>query len=440
MNRRNFLKQTTFVGVTLASAAIASPLFIPRSVLAQNGRPGANDRIGVAGIGVGRQGGGVFAAVLRDKRTQGICVCDVWKKRAEEVAKKHEISEFCQDYRQVIDNEKVDAIITATPEQWRSLICVNAALAGKHLYVEKPVTFTIEDGKLMRAATRKSGIKFQCGSMQRSMPKNFLACQFIREGHIGAVKEIHAANYETPWKYNFSGETVPEGLDWNQWCGPAPLIPFHPEIFIPRGNPGWLTSIDHSGGEMTGWGTHGFDQIHCAMGLNETGPVEIFVEGEKLDIPVYDKPEPRQRGHKLCSKPNLSFRYENGLTVKMLDKPIGRGGAIFLGEKGNVTIDRDKMISDPPELAENWLKEHSDFRLPSHETDWINCIYSGETPIGEMETGIRTASLCHILNIARYLGRNLKWNPESEEFVGDAEANTWLSREHRKGFEQAKIV
>ncbi len=430
-DRRQFLKT--------AAAVVAVPTFIPRTVFADAKRPGANDRLGVAGIGVGRQGAGVFGAAAGDKRTQAVAVCDVWKKRGLEIAAKHKIPEdaVCQDYRKIIDRKDVDAIVTATPEHWRSLICVNAALAGKHLYVEKPITLTIEDGVLMRKAAKKTGIVFQCGSMQRSMIPNYLGCKFIREGKLGKITEVISANYESPWFYGMQGEAVPEDLDWDLWCGPTEPVPFHPQLFVPRGNPGWLSFRPYSGGEMTGWGTHGFDQIQCALGMDDTGPVEILVDGSKLEPPTYDKPESNARGNKICSMPNLAFKYANGLTVKLMDG--NRGGGIFFGEKGKVEIFRNKMTSNPKELAEDWLKENADVKLPSHVTDWINCIYDGKKPIGDLETGIRTATICHILNIARYLGRNLKWDPVKEEFVGDAEANTWLKREHRKGFEQPTV-
>lgn len=438
ITRRNVLKT-----VTLAAAAISVPLYIPRSVLAQGERPGANDRIGVAGIGVGRQGGPVLANVLRDKRTQAICACDVLKPRAEEVAKKHGMKDAYQDYRKVVERNDVDAIVTATPEHWRSVICVTAALAGKHLYVEKPITLTIEDGILMRKAARKTGIKFQCGSMQRSYRINELACKFIREGHLGKIKEVESANYESPWLYGMSADPIPDGLDWDMWCGPCEPVPFNKELFVPRGKPGWLSFRNFSGGEMTGWGTHGFDQIQCALGMDDTGPVEIIVEGPKLVPPTYDKPTEKSVGDALCTKPRLSYRYANGITVKLSrDVPWNsgsRGGGVFIGEKGKLEITRGKMVSNPVELAEGWLKENVNFNLPAHETDWINCIYDGKTPIGELETGIRTATICHTLNIARYLGRNLKWDPKKEEFIGDAEANTWLKREHRKGFEIPEI-
>lgn len=185
---------------------------------------------------------------------------------------------------------------------------------------------------------------------------------------------------------------------------------------------------------MTGWGTHGFDQIQCALGMDDTGPVEILVEGEVLSPPIYTAPESAQRGNTICSKPNLAFRYENGITVRLAQS--NRGGGVFIGEKGKVEIFRNRVTSSPAELVEDYLKEHAEHRLPSHMTNWIDCIYSGEKPIGNLETGIRTAELCHILNIARYFGRNLKWDPAKEEFVDDVDANTMLRREHRKGFEQ----
>jgi predicted dehydrogenase len=432
-------KQTRREWLTMATVAFAVPLFIPRTVFAQGKRPGANDRLGIAGIGVGRQGAPVLANILRDKRTVPICICDVWKKRADEVAAKHGLSpeHAYQDYRKVIERKDVDAIITATPEHWRSLICVPAALAGKHLYVEKPITLTVEDGKLMRAAARKTGIKFQCGSMQRSMVPNDLGCRLIREGKLGKIQEVIAANYESPWFYGMSADPMPEDLDWDLWCGPTEPVPFNKELFIPRGNPGWISFLPYSGGEMTGWGTHGFDQIQCALGMDETGPVEILVEGEKLAPPVYDKPESRDRGNKLCSVPRLAYRYADGITVTLDNSD--RGGGTFIGEKGKVEISRNRVTSSPKELAEDYLKEHAEHRLPTHEVDWINCIYDGKTPIGDIETGLRTATICHILNIARYLGRSLKWDPAKEEFVGDSEANTWLKREHRKGFEISAV-
>ncbi len=439
LSRRQFLATSTVV-----TSSVVLPTFVPRSVFADGDRPGANERIGIAGIGVGRQGSVVVAAALRDPRTVGVCICDAWKNRAEDFAGKHVgkhkgiLENVYQDYRRVIERSDVDAILTATPEHWRSLICVNAALAGKHLYVEKPITLTVEDGKLLRKAANKTGIVFQSGSQQRSDRVNHLACKFIREGHLGKILEVEAANFESPWLSNLPAEPVPDGLDWDWWCGPTEPVPFNRQLFVPRGNPGWLSFRPYSGGEMTGWGCHGFDQIQCALGVDGTGPVEIFVEGGRLEPPTYDKTESMVRGNGICSKPDLSFRYANGLMVKMGDG--NRGGGIFVGEKGKVEISRSKMASDPAELAQDYLKQHADFKMPSHVTNWIDCIYSGEKPISNLEIALATTNLCHILSIARYVGRDLKWDPAKEEFVGDAEANALLRREYRKGFELPPVA
>ena len=442
---------------------MAAPMIIPRSALAQGDTPGANERIGVAGIGVGRQGAPVFSEAARHPATQAICTCDVWLKRAQDVAKSTGAADAYQDYRKVIDRNDVDAIVTATPEHWRSLICVNAALAGKHLYVEKPITLTVNDGILMRKAVRKTNIVFQCGSMQRSYRENYLGCKMIQEGKLGKITEVIAANFETPWFCNLPARPIPEGLDWDMWCGPTEPVPYHFDLFAPRANPGWLSFKPYSGGEMTGWGTHGFDQIQCALETDNTGPVEIIVEGDKtivegdkiivegdkLDPPTYNEPESSARGNKICSSPRLKYRFANGVTVHLgKEETAGsetkfvegnRGGAIFIGDKAKSEIFRSKVTTNPPELADEYFKEHADLKLPSHVSDWIECIPQRKRPIGDFESGHRTATICHLLNIARYLGRNLKWDPVKEVFPGDDEANACLIRPHRKGFELPEV-
>lgn len=441
LKRRAFLKTLTHS----AAASVCVPTLISREVLGQNGTGGANDRIGIAGIGVGRRGREVFLDACRQAGAQAVCACDAFLPRAESVARQAGLTESegtcgwvaIQDYRKVLDRKDVDAIVTATPEHWRSLICVNAALAGKHIYAEKPMSLTVSEGRLMVKAARKMKVTFQVGSMQRSMRENRIGCDFIQRGGLGKIQEVVAANYESPWLAALPEDPIPAGLDWDLWCGPTEPVPFNREIFTPRGNPGWLSFRPYSGGEMTGWGTHGLDQIQLALGMQETGPVEILVEGGALVPPCYEKPEDRNRGNALCGEPRLSFTYANGIRV-WLGKPDGtqsnRGGAIFYGEKGKMEIFRANLTSNPAEMAQDLLK-NSPIQGQSHTRNWLDCIRSGETPIDDCEFGHRTASLCHILNAARYLGRSLKWDPAAEEFVGDAEANSFLSREHRKGFE-----
>ncbi len=430
-SRRNFLRY-----MTTTSVACAIPELIARTALADGNRPGANERIGVAGIGVGRRGSEVYAIAAKNPKTQPICVADVWLPRAESVAKANGCEAAYQDYRKVLDRKDVDAIVTATPEHWRGLVCINACLAGKHVYGEKPITLTINEGKLMEKAARRNNVVFQTGSQQRSMRENVIGCDFIRNGGLGEIKEVIAANYESPWLCNLPAQQVPEGLDWETWCGPTPVVPYNIDLFTPRANPGWLSFKPYSGGEMTGWGTHGFDQIQSALGMDLTGPAEILVEeGSKLELPIYSQSETAERGNQICSKPRLAYRYPNGITVRLGNG--NRGGAIFLGTKGKLEIFRGNLTSNPPELAQELLKK--EIQVQDHVDNWLSCIITGKRPVSDIAIGRRSAAICHLLNIARLLGRSLKWDPKEEVFIGDDEANMHLSREVRKGYELPEV-
>ncbi|MBQ9798633.1 MAG: Gfo/Idh/MocA family oxidoreductase, partial [Thermoguttaceae bacterium] len=222
--RRDFLKSAASAALV---AGVASPTLIPRSALADGTRPGANDRIGVAGVGVGRRGSEIFASAARNPKAQAICVADVWLPRAENIAKKHKCDAAYQDYRRVLDRKDVDAVLTATPEHWRGLVCINACLAGKHVYGEKPITLTISEGALMEKAARKNNVVFQTGSQQRSQRQNYVGCEFIRNGGLGQIKEVIAANYESPWLCDLPAQPIPDGLDWETWCGPTPVVPYN---------------------------------------------------------------------------------------------------------------------------------------------------------------------------------------------------------------------
>ncbi len=433
-----------FLGMTVA--ALAVPTLIPRDVMAQDGKPGANDRVNIAGIGVGRMGFGDMNTTHHIETAKVVGCADVFLPRAQDRAAKlgcNPDKDAVSDYREILDRKDVDAIITATPEQWRSLICIHAAQAGKHIFAEKPVSLTIAEGRLMVKAARKYNVKFSTGSMQRSMNPNYRGCKFIRDGGLGKITKVVAANYESPWFYDMKAEEIPAGLDWERWCGPAPLVAYHPELFIPRGKPGWLSFRPFSGGEMTGWGTHGFDQIQWALGMQETGPVEIIVTGDKLEAPTYDKPEDARRGNQLCNQPKLAYKYANGIVVKLGDddgKEGNRGGGIFFGEKGKMEIWRNKVTANPQELVDQVNKIEVPELLTKKQghdaqiRNWIDCIKFGRTPISDCEYAHRSASVCHMLNIARYVGHSLKWDPEKEVF-DSADANAMLDRERRKGYE-----
>jgi predicted dehydrogenase len=433
-SRRQFLRRSALV-----ASSVAIPRLIPSGVLAASGQPGANERIGIGVIGAGRRMGSLLGGLARLPQAQLVAFADVNSERARTEAAKHNAF-ACQDYRKLLERKEVDAIITATPEHWRSNICIHACQAGKDLYVEKPVTLTIREGRLMVEAARKYKRIFQAGSQQRSDWTDIEGCKFIREGGLGKIKKIYATNYPSPWECALPAEPIPEGLDWDMWCGPAEKVAYNKDLYQPRANPGWLSFRRYSGGEMTGWGAHGFDMIQLALGMDAGGPVEVWTEGPKFQSVTYTQAEPKKRGDEITKAPKVFFRYPGDIVMELVDKaPNGEkppgGGGIFVGEKGTFTIDRGRISSDPEDLAINIMSKRPKGHDSSHTSNWLACIKSRKTPIADVEVGHRSATVCHLGNIARYLGRKLQWDPVQEQFRGDAEANNYLDRERRKGFE-----
>jgi predicted dehydrogenase len=426
VTRRGFLKGAAVT----AGAAVASPYLIPYGVLAAPGRPGANDRIGVAGIGIGRQGSGVLARAVKQKAVRFVGIADVNLPRAEEIAKRH--GGFgMQDYRKILDRKDVDAIITATPEHWRAIICISACQAGKDIYAEKPVSLTIAEGRLMVEAARTYNRVFQVGSQQRSMAVNQAGSKFIRDGGLGKIEKVVVMDYPSPFYCGLPAEPIPTGLDWDMWCGPTDPVPYHSQLYVPRGKPGWLSFRPYSGGEMTGWGSHGFDQVQAALGTDNTGPVEVWVEGGKFDPPTITMPESNKRANKICSEPKVFFRYANGVILEPGKAPSF--GGVFIGEKGTFTISRGALTSDPPELAREVA--NSVAKADSHVENWIECMQTRRKPNADVEIAHRSATICHLGNIARWTGRKLQWDPVKETFPGDVEANGYLDRKRRKPYE-----
>lgn len=444
--RRSFLKNVAATGFAYGVA----PYIIPSGVLAGPGRLGPNDRIGIAVIGPGRQGGGLLATVAASKETRIVAISDVNLKRARQAATKFDAPVF-KDYRALLERKDVDAVITATPEHWRALTCIHACQAGKDVYAEKPMTLTIREGRLMVQAVRKYERVFQCGSQQRSQIENQAGCALVRSGALGKISKVIGNNYPSPWECALPAQPVPDELDWDLWCGPTEPVPFNMDLYQPRAKPGWLSFRPYSGGEMTGWGAHGIDQIQCALGMDESGPVEVWTEGERFSAPTYREAETSARANKLCSSPKILYRYASGIVLEL--SGTTQGGGVFIGEKGTLTIDRGKCVSDPAELAAGALKEAlqkaageanpgdaatgKKARSPStaHMQNWFDCIRSRNKPIADVEIGHRSATVCHLGNIARWTGRALKWDPLKEEFVGDAQANACLDRTRRKPYE-----
>ncbi len=282
-SRRRFLQRV----LTGAASAALAPYFVPAKVLAASGIPAPSDRVGVGYIGVGRRGNQLMNLPPAGRI---VAVADLDRTRAETTATARKCRAHT-DYRQLLDAKNVDAVIVATPDHWHALPSFHACQASKDVYCEKPLGLTIREGRLMVQAARKYERVFQTGTQRRSMRNHRLGCELVRNGVAGKIHTVLIMNYPSPWEARFPGQSPPDGLDWDAWCGQTKPVAFHSDIFIQRSKPGWISLLPYSGGEMTGTGAHGFDQIQWALDTDGTGPVEIWAEGGKLPRVVYEAPE-----------------------------------------------------------------------------------------------------------------------------------------------------
>ena len=429
LTRRGFIRRSG----ALAAGSVALPCFVPSHVLAAPGRPGANDRIGVGYIGCGRRANQLMGLPAEGRIVAG---ADIDLNRAEAVAAKRDCRAY-HDYRKMLESKDIDAVFVATPDHWHVLPSIHACQAGKDVYLEKPLSLTIREGRVLVDTVRKYKRVLQTGSHRRSLAKHRRGCELVRNGMAGKIHTVLIMNYPSPWECKLPAQPVPKGLNWDVWCGMTEPVPFHQDLYIQRSNPGWISFRPYSGGEMTGWGSHGFDQVQWALDMDHTGPVEVWAEGGKLEPVVYSKPEDRSRGNTLCSAGReVTFRYANGILLKTKEGEPGSGG-VFIGEEGKIRIGNNTVNSNPEELCRA-SPDNFKVRLPvsnNHIQNWFDCIKSREKPIADVEIGHRSAILCHLGNIARWVGRPLKWDPDQETFPGDDEANNYLDRPRRQPYE-----
>ncbi len=477
ISRRRLLRKALGTGIGLplfvacqkepASGPVAraeSPTPMPEPSPENQAAPGPNDQVGVGIIGCGRRNGQLAIG----KGGQGklptyariVAVADINQKRAHQWAANYRCQAVA-DYRALLDRREVDVVIYATPEHWHYLPCIHACQAGKDIYGEQPLSHTIREGRVMADAVRKYGRIFQTGEQQRSHPMTRKAAELILNGRIGKVHTVVGYNYPSPYECNFPAQPIPEWLDWDRWCGPNDVVPYHTSLYLPRlpytrenyppqpaekyaVGPGWMSFRPYSGGELANWGCHGLSMVQWALGMDHTGPVEVWVEpAEKLQEIVYHDPETRDRGDYLASRPVINYRYANGvvLTLRGTESRLG-GGATFIGDNGRITIFRDGYECEPTGLDEDPLPPGAIrvYRNDHHMGNLFRCIRSRTDPIMNVESAHRVATLCHLGNIARWLGRRLKWDPQREVFPGDDEANRHLDIPRRKGYELPEQV
>ncbi len=410
----------TFVGGTLAVAsAIGLPMFLPARVLGR-GTPGPNDEIRIGFIGCGVRGRQLMDQVPAGGRVVAIADCNR-QQMTETLQQKKVTWPTYPDYRQMFDREQLDAVVVATPDHGRTLPCLRAMQAGLDIYAEKPLTAYVREGRVLVDAARRLNRIFQVGTQGRTMEINRYCCEFVRDGHLGTVKKVLAVCYPGPRPYQaLPEEQIPKGNDWDIWCGPTLLRPYSSKLQF-----GWMQVRDYSGGEMTNWGAHGVDQIQWALGKSLTGPTELR--------PLTPGPDGKVSVRYDAETPEVSF--ELPMTGPM-------AGGIFIGEDCKLEINRNKFSSNPPGFLRNapppgvqgkW--EGEGWIARPHIQNWLDCIRSRELPNADVEIGHRSVTTCHLINITRELGRKLRWNPETEQFVDDPEANLFLDRPRRTGYE-----
>ena len=422
-NRRDFIKTT--------AAALAVPSWIPATVLAAPGRSGANDRICVGLIGAGHRSKDLTKESPSHLKLVAVADCDL-RMIADYLATSRQVqgsivAEKCspyQDYRQMLSKKKLDGVFVATTTHARVLACIHAMQAGLDVYAEKPLTLTIEEGQHLVRAERKYRTVFQVGTQQRSVAINNFGSDLVKNGAIGKVLTVKCPNFPGPRpRPQLPTQPTPPEMDWDLWCNQTALTPFSPELHPGLGR--WARYREYCGWLVTGW-VHAFDQIQRALGTDDTGPVEIW---------------PEQSG------PNarVSLRYARGTLLK-LDMPEDKGprmGGIFVGEKGKIEINRNRLAANPPELIENAppAADKSEYASVSHEhiRNWVHCMRTREKPVASAAIGHRSTTVCHLINICRELGRKLHWDPVEEKFVGDEEANALRTRPRRKGYQLPEI-
>jgi predicted dehydrogenase len=381
-------------------------------------------------IGMGTQGRGLLGGWLNNKEIQVVAVCDVdttrrehHKKMVDDHYAKQANSTYkgCDaynDFREVVARKDISAVCIATPDHWHAIPVIMAANAKKDIYCEKPLSLTISEARAMVNAVRKNNRVFQTGSMQRSSREFLKACELVRNGRIGQVKEIYVSVGGPSRPCDLPEEAMEPGLDWNFWLGPAPMRGYN-HILSPRGVhqnfPDWRNYREYSGGMMTDWGAHHFDIAQWGLGRDDSGPVEI--------LPPDGKDVKR-----------LTYKYANGVLMYHGGLQGYGFGVVFVGEKGKICVDRGKFKAEPEELAKDYVVGSDKIKLynsSNHQKDFVTCVRSRQKPICDVEVGCRSVTVCHLGNLAYWNKRPLKWDPAKERFVGNDEANTWLDRTKR---------
>jgi predicted dehydrogenase len=446
-SRRGFLK----TGLGTVAAAVGFPAIVPSSVF---GQYAPSKRINVGAIGLGRiSRGHDLPGIWRYDRAQVMAVCDLDGNRltegkklvndfyAAKTGKPYDGVKGYANYRDLLANKDVDAVVISTPDHWHALNGIDAVRAGKDVYLQKPASLTIAEGRALSNAVQSSGRILQIGSQQRSTVQFRYAAELVRNGRIGDLQRVEVGLPGDPAGGDKTPMPVPASFDYDMWLGETPYVPYtvdrvHPQKGYDR--PGWLRMRQFGAGMITGWGAHHVDSAHWGMNTEYTGPVEIWGEAKFPEQGLWDvhgsfKTEALYANGVRMS---ISGDYPNGI------KYYGSKGWIFVS-RGNEQVtksdpvaklnDNTALASSDPRVIKSAIGPDEVHLYKSEEQhgNWLDCIISRQPPVSPIEHGHRACSTCLLHDIAMVTKRKLRWDPVKERFINDDEANSMLSRPQR---------
>jgi predicted dehydrogenase len=452
-SRRSFL--TSCSAAAVASGFVPYVFSQPRTLADET--QSKNDRFALGLIGSGSIANANIGAAK--EWIDVVAIADVDAGRAADFNAKHAggKADVYDDYRRILERKDVDVIHVATPDHWHTKPVIEAMLAGKDIYCEKPLTLTIDEGKLIRKVQKETGRVVQVGTQQRSTFNLFVkAMALVAEGRLGRIKKVQAAIGPAPSSPSIPVAEVPKGLNWNRWLGPAPAVDYRflndPEIVGKEGKEKtnchyefrWW--YEYSGGKLTDWGAHHVDMAAWALALNGQ-PLAPLSVGGMAKHPVEFKDGIPVEKDRYNTATEFLFTVEFPGGTQMVIRHDTDNGVLIEGDKGRIFVSRGKLSGEPvdalkddplPEDAiakvyKNLPMEHNERK--GHWANFLHCAKTRKEPISDVHTHMEALSICHLAGISARLGRTIKWDAAAQQVVGDEQANTMLARPYRKGFE-----
>ena len=451
------MKRRKFIGKTVlgTAAMVGFPYIVPASVL---GKDAPSNKINIGQIGCGRIARSHdLPETMSHNKANIMAVCDLDSNRTkdakvlvdkfykEKIGKSnYNGTEMYDDHRELLLNKDIDAVIISTPDHWHSQPAMEAAIAGKDIYLQKPTSLTLKEGRQLVDVVKSKGTILQVGTQQRAMPQFRIAAELVRNGRIGKLHTVKIGLPGDPGGPDAPAMTIPKNLNYDMWLGSTPEVPYteigvHPQVGYSR--PGWLRLEQYGAGMITGWGQHHYDSAAWGMNTEHTGPISVEA------IASF----PKSGLWNVHGDFMVKHEYENGISV--LTCGGYTNGVRYEGSEGWIFVSRGSYTasaSDPtdkeksskalnasdPKILESVIgaNETHLYKIDEQHGNWLDCIETRKAPISPVDIGHRACSVCLISHVAMKIPRKLEWNPKTEMFVNDNEANAFLSRPQRKPY------